>query len=86
MKSKRNFTPFVEVDVEGDQASFWCPFCLRYHYHGTGGEPSRKGGFLNYGHRVAHCQNPESPFKESGYYLKAKPRTKNSAAKGVSDE
>jgi hypothetical protein len=86
MKSKRKFIPFVEVDAEGERVSFWCPFCLRYHYHGTGGEPSRKGGFLNYGHRVAHCQNPDSPFKESGYYLKAKPRTKDSAGKGATHE
>jgi hypothetical protein len=73
MKTKEVFIPFVEVDTDGEQAWFWCPFCLRYHYHGQGGEPSRKGGFLNYGHRVAHCINSDSPFRETGYYLKARP-------------
>jgi hypothetical protein len=75
MKPEKEFTPFVEVDRNGDELSFWCPFCLRYHYHGAGGEPSRRGGFLNYGHRVAHCVSPRSPFRATGYYLKAKPRS-----------
>jgi hypothetical protein len=80
MKQKKEFIPFVEVERQGNQLSFWCPFCLKYHYHGGGdNKPSRKGGFLNYGHRVAHCASQDSPFSATGYYLKAPPRVKNSA-------
>jgi hypothetical protein len=42
----------------------WCPYCVAYHYHGSGGsEPMPL-----YGHVVAHCI--EGPFRETGYYLK----------------
>jgi hypothetical protein len=48
----------------------WCPYCAKYHYHGTGD-----------GHRVAHCM--EGPFKDRGYYLLTpstdSDKTKNSA-------
>lgn len=36
----------------------WCPYCARWHYHGR--EP---------GMRVAHCINPQSPFKQTGYRI-----------------
>ena len=38
---------------------FYCPFCEQFHNHGIGK-----------GHRVAHCLNTSSPFKENGYFLK----------------
>ncbi|MCM3270863.1 hypothetical protein M3691_18895 [Paenibacillus elgii] len=47
---------------DGKNISVWCPFCRKFHFyfHGSvGGE----------GHRVAHC-NSESPFRNSGYYIK----------------
>lgn len=37
----------------------WCPFCACYHVHGDGP-----------GHRVAHCNDPASPFRNTGYVLK----------------
>lgn len=48
----------VERNPEG-MLSVWCPFCQRWHHHGTGE-----------GHRVAHCMDPESPFLETGYVIK----------------
>lgn len=45
--------------VEGQM--FWCPFCKKYHYHGEGD-----------GHRTAHCDNPNSPWLDTGYIVKKK--------------
>lgn len=42
------------------QYAFWCPYCKRYHYHGS----------ASLGHRTAHCTNKNSPFRETGYILK----------------
>lgn len=39
--------------------SAWCPFCARWHHHGQGE-----------GHKVAHCTEPDSPLKSTGYVLK----------------
>lgn len=44
------------------EIAFWCPWCLREHFHGVAGP----------GHRVAHCDGT-SPFRETGYYLAAPP-------------
>jgi hypothetical protein len=44
---------------------FWCPFCRSYHVHG--GEPDHNGDI---GHRVAHCHEPSSPFRNTGYSLR----------------
>lgn len=35
-----------------------CAHCRVWHYHGAAP-----------GHRVAHCPDPRSPFKETGYTL-----------------
>ena len=45
----------------------WCPYCQRFHTHGipVNLHPSAKE------HRVAHCTIPDSPFKKTGYYIKA---------------
>ena len=37
----------------------WCPYCSKWHFHG------KKDGM-----RVAHCINPYSPFKKTGYIIK----------------
>lgn len=37
-----------------------CPYCLKPHAHGCGGDPRNP----QYGHRVAHCKGPNP-----GYYL-----------------
>jgi hypothetical protein len=36
----------------------WCPFCVTRHTHSP-----------HEGHRSAHCHEPTSPFKETGYYI-----------------
>ena len=36
----------------------WCKYCNRNHLHGRG-----------YGHRVAHCDDPASPYRATGYIL-----------------
>ena len=38
----------------------WCPHCRQAHYHGG-----------TYGHRVAHCTRPGSPYQHTGYELVA---------------
>lgn len=37
---------------------FYCQYCRYYHHHGA-----------KAGHRVAHCSNARSPFRETGYIL-----------------
>ncbi len=46
------------ADGEG-RLSAWCPYCAKMHHHGQGD-----------GHRVAHCNDPGSPFQKTGYILK----------------
>jgi hypothetical protein len=36
----------------------WCQPCNRWHYHGMGA-----------GHRVAHCIDKRSPYRDTGYTL-----------------
>lgn len=36
----------------------WCPWCRIHHHH----------GYVE-GHAVAHCDDQNSPFDRSGYYL-----------------
>jgi hypothetical protein len=45
----------------------WCPFCVRYHYHG-GYEGVVKS--LRMGHRQAHCSEEWSPLRDRGYYIR----------------
>lgn len=51
--------PIVTVVRRGNQFVFRCTFCRRNHYHGAGA----------LGHRVAHCTNPQSPYRATGYLL-----------------
>lgn len=54
--------PVVKVfkTIEGRGYFFWCPFCNRFHTHGTDG----------LGHRLAHCTNRNSEFIFGEYILK----------------
>jgi len=36
----------------------WCRHCQQQHWHGPGE-----------GHRIAHCQDPASPYATTGYNL-----------------
>lgn len=40
----------------------WCSWCSVWHLHGQM-EAERE-------HRVAHCTNPVSPYRRSGYWMK----------------
>ena len=40
-------------------SAVWCEHCGKYHYHGTGST----------GHRLAHCETPDSPYFDTGYIL-----------------
>jgi hypothetical protein len=51
--------PVIAATVLGHQQSFYCEHCGAQHVHGRGN-----------GHRVAHCSNPDSPFKRTGYVLR----------------
>lgn len=62
----------TERNLTGD-LSVWCPFCKCWHHHGAGE-----------GHRVAHCTNLDSPFRESGYIVKrVKPPGEGSKRIGI---
>ena len=43
-----------------DSLKVWCDYWIRWHSHGAGG---------GNGHRLAHCQSPESPYRKTGYSL-----------------
>lgn len=70
IKNARGTTPvFVATLVAGNsgQVEFFCPYCTKYHRHGTSG-----GDFE--GHRSAHCV-AETPLSKTGYYLIAEKRS-----------
>lgn len=63
MKIKKNEMKFpvllAQPHADEDQLAVFCPFCIRFHYHGN-----------TYGHKVAQCRNPYSPFLKTGYIIK----------------
>jgi len=61
---------YLRKDGHGLKA--WCPFCRKWHLHGWG-----------LGHRVAHCDVIESPFRRTGYELRAANRKIAVAVKGA---
>jgi hypothetical protein len=64
----RNKIPVLygRITKSGRQIRVWCPVCKRYHLHGI------PGGLQESEHRVAHCIDRKSPYRETGYYLKLK--------------
>lgn len=63
MKVKNNeerITPTLLAMEFNGQFVAWCPYCVKFHYHGIGE-----------GHRSAHCKaDSNSPFRKGGYFLK----------------
>ena len=54
--------PVLEAfESETGHLYVWCWHCGRWHTHGPGE-----------GHRVAHCQDPQSPYMRTGYILRKK--------------
>ncbi|MNW41409.1 hypothetical protein D3C74_185460 [compost metagenome] len=45
-------------DTDG-MLNAWCPFCASFHHHGK-----------EEGMRTAHCDDPKSPFNQTGYLVK----------------
>ena len=73
VKTEKKFIPtlkgFVRKDPRGDLIFVWCPYCESFHQHGAMDVDSRMKH-----HRAAHCFDrpgkTESPFIETGYYIK----------------
>lgn len=64
MKDK-NGIPIVQAEPRGDfegGLKVYCDFCKTYHLHGRGE-----------GHREAHCNDPTSPYRKTGYILALEP-------------
>lgn len=53
------------ISAKGDMINVWCPYCNQFHYHSwVPGAPE-----WSISHRVQHCWNQESPFRQKGYYV-----------------
>jgi hypothetical protein len=48
------------------QWKFWCDYCATHHHHA--GHPDDTGEI---GHRSAHCHVQSSPYRATGYILRA---------------
>lgn len=57
--------PVVLCRGDDIHLSFWCPFCQKFHLHGSGGGKIEE----SLGDRAAHCFVTSSPFNETGYIL-----------------
>lgn len=44
----------------------WCRHCRQLHYHGACGPMTGEGD----GHRGAHCIDPGSPYRRTGYFVR----------------
>ena len=51
-------TPKVLAYETPAELTFWCMHCREWHRHGHGA-----------GHRLAHCRDAASPYRETGYDL-----------------
>lgn len=58
---KGSIIPVVEAYLTkaGDQLTFYCPYCKRWHFHG----PME-------GNRGPHCYVEDVPWRWTGYWLK----------------
>lgn len=63
------------VTADGASVRVWCIHCVAWHAHGHGGPGVPLGG--GNGHRIAHCHNPDSPYKASGYHIREVDWTEN---------
>jgi len=52
--------------TRGNGWRFWCGYCQAHHHHG--GQPDANGEI---GHRGAHCHVQTSPYRLTGYILRA---------------
>lgn len=73
--------PILKGFLTSDEKQFeaWCPFCKKYHLHGA--DPELKMGKKS--HRVAHCSESSSPFRETTYYLQLEKKVKGMRTLGT---
>jgi hypothetical protein len=57
-QTAEKIVPKLPAEDLGDGLKVRCIWCRCSHFHGPG-----------YGHRVAHCTNPRSPYLATGYVL-----------------
>lgn len=63
MKTELDLRPvFLVTDHGENQSAFWCGFCRAWHYHGR--TETNETGI-----RRSHCKEPDSPLRESDYYI-----------------
>ena len=55
--------PVLKGEIIRIQVRVWCEYCNRYHYHGWPNLGDRMT------HRVNHCINSDSPYRETDYYI-----------------
>ncbi len=58
-------TPILLARRKEGRLHVWCDHCRQAHWHGIGGGS---------GHRAAHCLDPASPYRLTGYLLKVAPK------------
>ena len=57
--------PTYYREFKTGSVALWCPWCETWHYHGAKGVIATRKL-----HKVAHCQEDDSPLHEGGYYIK----------------
>jgi hypothetical protein len=78
--------PVLAARRSGVHLLVWCAHCDRDHLHGVcsgrpdcpavrsrGRKPCTCPPGSGDGHRVAHCHNPRSPYRQTGYVLRETP-------------
>lgn len=57
----------LERDRDGHfHVYVWCPYCAKWHNHSWDAGSNRRA----VAHRVAHCFKEDSPFKQTGYFIR----------------
>ena len=59
MENKQTPVVLAWPTESSKQVKVWCPYCQKWHYHGSACE----------GHRLPHCTK-NTPFSDTGYDLK----------------
>ncbi len=60
MKKKHDAPVLLGIERSTDGCmAVWCPYCADFHRHGN-----------EQGHVRAHCIDDNSPYHETGYYIK----------------
>lgn len=61
--------PVLRIVRDTARSSFvWCPYCRLEHIHGREDDAPGAGS-----HKGAHCMNPDSPLRKTGYVIMRDP-------------